>query len=190
MRLPEILGVLKNPEALIRKFEDTASKFRASVRGDFNGDGIEDVAMISDDEKRIEVWKGISSKDDVPDPSGLRSLFFEAEDRVWTIDRVLTWLGGVAVFTTLLTRQGVLGALLVTVLWGGTLFGGDALLARWPFLWPVHVYLQPMAVSPTVYALNRVVLTLAGSALAVLGSRLTRDEERMLGVRGSRGTKR
>jgi len=96
VRLPEILGVLKNPEALIRKFEDTASKFRASVRGDFNGDGAEDVAMLSDDETRIEVWKGISSKDAVPDPSGLRSLFFEAEDRVWTIDRVLTWLGGVA----------------------------------------------------------------------------------------------
>ena len=94
-----------------------------------------------------------------------------------------TWFGGVALFTTQLTRQGVFGALLVTLLWGGTLFGGDALLTRWPFLWPLHAYLQREGVASTTYVLNRVLLFLAGLILVVLATHLLRDEERVLGVR-------
>jgi hypothetical protein len=94
-------------------------------------------------------------------------------------------LGGVAVALALVTRQGVLGALLATLLWGGTLLGGDGLLRRWPYLWPLHAYLQPGDVSREIYALNRLVLTLAGVLLVALAARLTRDEEHMLGV--SRG---
>jgi len=96
------------------------------------------------------------------------------------------WIGGVALFTTQLTRQGVFGALLATLIWGGMLFGGDALLSRWPFLWPLHVYLQPEGLAPAVYALNRAGLTLAGLALAALAAYLTRDEERVLGMRSVR----
>ncbi len=92
-------------------------------------------------------------------------------------------LTGVALFTTELTRQGTFGALLSTLLWGGMLFGGDPLLTRWPFLWPLHAYLQPEAVSPAVYALNRVTLALAGLALIALAVHLTHDEEHMLGIR-------
>jgi hypothetical protein len=92
------------------------------------------------------------------------------------------WFGGVAVMTALVTRQGVLGALLATLLWGGTLLGGDALLRRWPYLWPLHAYLQPADVSRGIYALNRLVLMLAGVLLVALAARLMRDEERMLGV--------
>ena len=93
------------------------------------------------------------------------------------------WLAGVALLTTQLTRQGVFGALLATLMWSGMRVGGDALLSRWPFLWPLHVYLQPEGVAPAVYALNRTGLTLAGLALAALAAYLTRDEERVLGVR-------
>lgn len=92
------------------------------------------------------------------------------------------WFCGVAVAVALLTRQGVFGALLATLLWGGTLLGGDGLLDRWPFLWPLHAYLQPEDVSRQVYALNRLVLALAGVLLVTLAARLTSDEERMLGV--------
>jgi hypothetical protein len=93
-------------------------------------------------------------------------------------------LAGVALFTTQLTRQGTFGALLGTLLWGGMLSGGDPLLTRWPSLWPLHIYLQPTAVSSVVYALNRATLILVGSILVALAAYLTRDEERMLGIRG------
>ncbi len=92
------------------------------------------------------------------------------------------FLMGVAAFGTQTTRNGVYGTLLATLMWGGMLFGGDALLSRWPFLWPIHVYLQPEAVSPTVYAINRITLILAGLILTVLAAYLTRDEERMIGI--------
>ena len=93
------------------------------------------------------------------------------------------WFSGIAVFTTLLTRQGTFGTLLATLLWGGTLFGGDALLTRWPHLWPLHAYLQPGGARPAVYALNRGVLILAGLLLTVSAAHLASDEERMLGIR-------
>lgn len=96
VRLPKILGIIRNPEALIRKFEDTASKFRESVTGDFDGDGVEDVAMVTEDGTRLDVWMGVEADAEAFDPSGLRNLFFEEENRVWTIDRILVWLGGIA----------------------------------------------------------------------------------------------
>jgi len=109
---------------------------------------------------------------------------------------VIRWMApcvaicGVALFTTQLTRQGVFGALLVTLLWGGMFFGGDAMIARWPFLWPVHLYLQPEEATPTVYVLNRATLILAGVGMTALAAYLTRDEERMLGVRRVGGMSR
>lgn len=92
------------------------------------------------------------------------------------------WFCSVALFTTLLTRQGTFGALLAILLWGGTLFGGGALVARWPYLWPLHAYLQPGDATPTTYALNRGILLLAGLILAGFAAHLASDEERMLGV--------
>jgi hypothetical protein len=99
-------------------------------------------------------------------------------------------LCGVALFTTQLTRQGVFGALLATVLWGGMFFGGDAMVGRWPFLWPAHLYLQPGDVTPIVYTFNRAALILGGMGTTALAAYLTRDEERMLGVRRVKGARR
>ena len=55
--------------------------------------------------------------------------------------------------------------------------------SRWPFLWPLHAYLQREGVASTTYVLNRVLLFLAGLILVVLATHLLRDEERVLGVR-------
>jgi hypothetical protein len=54
----------------------------------------------------------------------------------------------------------------------------------------LHFYLQPEAAAPLVYTLNRVTLTLAGAGLIALAVYLTRDEERMLGVRRVGGRSR
>lgn len=92
------------------------------------------------------------------------------------------FLGGVAVLAAQVTRQGVFGALLTTLLWVSMLFGGDALLSRWPWLWPMHLFLQPGTTAPALYAANRAGLLAAGLVIATLAPRLLADEERALGI--------
>lgn len=53
-------------------------------------------------------------------------------------------------------------------------------MERWPFLWPLHGYLKADAVTPLDYALNRLVLGLAGLNLIVVAARQLRDEEQAL----------
>jgi hypothetical protein len=96
LRLPEIMGVLRNPESLLGRLDATAAKFGASVVADLDGDGRADLAMVTADGATLELWKGTSRPGAARDETGLRSLFFEEEDRVWTVDRVLDWLGDAA----------------------------------------------------------------------------------------------
>lgn len=93
---------------------------------------------------------------------------------------------GVAVSTTIVTRQGLLSALVTLLLWGGLLLGGDALLSRFSFLWPIHPYLQPAGPPWSQYGYNRLALILIGLGLVVLAGHLVSDEERTLGLRQSR----
>lgn len=110
---------------------------------------------------------------------------------IWNIESVwlalIRWLaagiflGGVAVLTTQLARQTAFGALLTTLIWASSLYGGDALMKAWPWIWPAHIYLQPENVSSSIYLLNRGILFLVGLALMALAALLLRDDERSLG---------
>jgi hypothetical protein len=87
-------------------------------------------------------------------------------------------LTALSVSLTLVRRQAVLSVGFIILLWFGMLWGGDAMLARWPFLWPLHIFLQP---GHPHSALNRAVIILAGlNLLALCASHLLRDEERLL----------
>jgi hypothetical protein len=92
-------------------------------------------------------------------------------------------LGGVAVFTTQITRQGVFGTLLTTLLWAASLYGGDGILKRWKWFWPFHVYLQPEKFGLGIYLLNRLILVGIGLGLFLLAMKFLGDEERLLGTR-------
>ncbi len=94
--LPAIKEVLKNPQALLSRWEETTSKFRPSVDGDFDGDGAADVAILSEDGARIEIWKVRGKREKEYHSSGIGSLFFDSEDREWSLDRILDWLGDIA----------------------------------------------------------------------------------------------
>jgi len=96
VRLPEIVGVMRNPEALIRRFEEATSKFRDSVTGDFDGDGESDVAMVTPDHTRVEIWRKMDREAARKGFSDFRFFLFEDPNRVWTIERILSWLGGEA----------------------------------------------------------------------------------------------
>jgi CubicO group peptidase (beta-lactamase class C family) len=86
------------------------------------------------------------------------------------------FLSGLALCTTLVTRQAVSGVGVSLIVWFGTLLGGSVLLNRFPWLWALHPYLQP---GPN-YLLNRLILILAGLALIALGTYLIRDTEWVL----------
>jgi hypothetical protein len=98
VRLPALLGVIKNPEPLIRKFEDVAKKFRRTVAGDFDGDGREDVALVSDDGARVDVYvsKIDPSKAGKDAEKAVGDVLFGEERKVWEIDTILSWLADVA----------------------------------------------------------------------------------------------
>ena len=94
----------------------------------------------------------------------------------------MLFLSAVAVCLTLASRQAVFSVSLTLLLWFGMLWSGDAggggLLARWPYLWWLHVFLQPGHV---FYWLNRALVMLIGANLVALAAMyLLRDEERVL----------
>ena len=90
------------------------------------------------------------------------------------------WLGGLllALCLTLLTRQPAMSIGLVIVVWCGLLLASEQLVASWPFLWPIDIYLQP---DQPDYVLNRIFLILLGLWLIPLAvTYFVRDEERLL----------
>ncbi|MHC4340593.1 MAG: FG-GAP repeat domain-containing protein [Planctomycetota bacterium] len=101
VRVPPIKKILKNPEALFQQVEDVAKKFRLQRTADFNGDGMDDTALLSEDKRSLEVWFGAGGS------IGLRpsreaidrtifQLLFEDKNKVWTFERGLSFLGGLA----------------------------------------------------------------------------------------------
>jgi hypothetical protein len=94
-----------------------------------------------------------------------------------------TALAGVAIFTAQITRQGVFGTLLATLLWASSLYGGDEILKVWRWFWPFHVYLQPEKFGLGIYLLNRLILSVIGLGLFLLAMKFLGDEDRLLGIR-------
>ncbi len=92
-------------------------------------------------------------------------------------------LGGIAVFTTQLTRQGIFGTLMATLMWMANLIGGDKLLTAWPWSWPFQIYLQPDSVPALTYWLNRFSLLTIGVGLTLLAITFMKDGDRILGNR-------
>lgn len=89
------------------------------------------------------------------------------------------FLISVSLLATLVSRQPSLGVVMAIVMWFGFVVAGDALLDRFPFLWPVHIYLQPDTLKLT-YVLNRITLLVIGIGLIALAAHQLRDEERLL----------
>jgi len=94
-RVPSILSVLKDPEKIVQRFEDAGKKFRQPCEGDFDGDGILDLALVTEDVKEIEVWRGERDLERLADETSeivLRRVLFEDENSTWNIDRLVEWI--------------------------------------------------------------------------------------------------
>jgi hypothetical protein len=98
----------------------------------------------------------------------------------------MVFLIGISLVSTLIARQPALGLVMTIVTWFGMNIVGDALLDQFPWLWPLHAYLQPEALKLT-YALNRIALIAIGAGLIGMAIHQLRDEEHVL--LGSQGAK-
>jgi hypothetical protein len=101
VRLPPILDVLKNADKLIARFVTALRNLRTPIEGDYDGDGKTDIALLFDDveakERRVELWLAVKGQLDpaaLDQETLLRTLIFDTEDKLWTVDRTLDWLGG------------------------------------------------------------------------------------------------
>ncbi|HPF12809.1 MAG TPA: VCBS repeat-containing protein, partial [Planctomycetota bacterium] len=100
LRLPPILDVVRDPYSLLERFRTAGSKFRDRTEGDFNGDGQRDLILLTPERDAIDVYFGrqaISEAFTEEDfEQTLRKELFESTDRVWDVDRLLAFLGGLA----------------------------------------------------------------------------------------------
>jgi hypothetical protein len=98
VRLPAILEIARDPEAILKRFEEVGKKFRAPERGDLDGDGKEDVSLLVEDKSALEIWRGAeASERNVRDDEALwRKLIFDDTNKTWDLERVLAWIGGLA----------------------------------------------------------------------------------------------
>jgi hypothetical protein len=94
-QVPSILSILKDPEKIVRRFEGVGKKFRQPCEGDFDGDEVQDLALVSEDGLRLEVWRGqrdlekqaLESSETV-----LRRILFEDDNSTWDLERLLQWI--------------------------------------------------------------------------------------------------
>ena len=97
----------------------------------------------------------------------------------------LLLLSGLAIVLTLAARRAVLGVLVTSLVWFAASLLGDLMVARWPFTWPLHLFLAP---DHSLYSLNRWFLGLAGACLALAAAPilLANEEKLLLGARSAR----
>jgi hypothetical protein len=98
VRLPSILRILKNPGALLDRFEEAGKKFRRGSEGDLDGDGAAEMILESEDRARLEVWRGTGKGTEKAEELDalMRRILFEEGDRVWNLDRILEFFESLA----------------------------------------------------------------------------------------------
>jgi hypothetical protein len=95
LRIPPLLGLLKDFTKYIQRLETEASRSRVSAEGDLDGDGAGDLAMVTEDGTALEIWLGVEKA--LPGRERMDAFFrrvlFEESDPEWTIERLLALFG-------------------------------------------------------------------------------------------------
>ena len=96
IRLPGIVGLMKAPERFLERFEDLGKRFRGGARGDLDGDGTQDLVLVTPEQDALEFYRGSGVADPSDEAHWLSPLLFDTQDPVWDIDRILETLGGLS----------------------------------------------------------------------------------------------
>jgi hypothetical protein len=96
LRLPPLARLLQRPQDVLAKLEEAESRYRTAAAGDFDGDGLDDVALIDPEGTRLEVWR--TPAETAPeraesDAVWLRKLVFEDPSGEFDLDRIAELLG-------------------------------------------------------------------------------------------------
>jgi pimeloyl-ACP methyl ester carboxylesterase len=93
------------------------------------------------------------------------------------------FIGSLALYISIVARRATFGLLLTVVICMVSIVGGDYVVGGYPFLWFLHLYLQPADVIPPIYFLNRLVLLLAAGLIFVRTLHLLANDEHLLNVK-------
>ena len=90
LRVPPITNLISNADEYLTRFEDAAQQVRASVSGDFDGDGKVDLAVVTKEGDALEFWLGVGeSEKPASDLEGLlRQVVLSPDEAVYDIDRI------------------------------------------------------------------------------------------------------
>jgi hypothetical protein len=98
----------------------------------------------------------------------------------WLVPSLL--IGSAALYLSLAAGRANFGLLLSIVMCLSALVGGDYIVGLQPGLWFAHPYLRPDAVTPEMYAVNRLFLLVIAAVVFVRALTLSRDEARLLNL--------
>ncbi|HKX45292.1 MAG TPA: VCBS repeat-containing protein, partial [Planctomycetota bacterium] len=74
LRLPPIFDVVRDPFAFVQRFEQAARGFRQGLDGSFLRPGGADLALLSEDRRRVDLWRGRDDAAESLDRAGLEAL--------------------------------------------------------------------------------------------------------------------
>ncbi len=93
--LPSLGEIMRNPEALLRRFEEAISSIRESFLADVNGDGLKDLVLFDKNITRADIWlagrgKALSQQENLD--ALVVDVFIESRDSRWDLDRLFSWI--------------------------------------------------------------------------------------------------
>ena len=99
VRLPSIVKILRNPYAIIRRFEEVGERFVGTSEADLDGDGKPEVLQTDPQVGTLRIWLGRDNPK-APENQGsdaiLRDVLFGEVEQAWNIDRLVEWMGRLA----------------------------------------------------------------------------------------------
>jgi hypothetical protein len=110
-------------------------------------------------------------------------IVFSGED---LLAGTLRWLppslcmAGIAMSISVETKHSAFSVLTVLMLWFAMMIGFHELIALFPFLYPVYLFLDPTSTSEWMFTLNRVLLVTVGLALVAYACQRATNEEHIL----------
>lgn len=90
------------------------------------------------------------------------------------------FFAGIGLMLTISSRHAVFGTTMTMISWFSLALFGDNIVIKWPFLWPIHIFLKPETLPLDDYMLNRGLIVGLGLIMLIRAVYLLRDEEQVL----------